>query len=95
MVAMQLIFPMAVYVVVSVVTFILYAIDKRRAIDSRRRIRESTLHLAELLGGFPGAFVAQRTLRHKNRKLSYQGTFWLIVVVHLAAWAAYLRPFRF
>lgn len=95
MVAMQLIFPVAVYVVVSVVTFILYAIDKRRAIESRRRIRESTLHLAELLGGFPGAFAAQRTLRHKNRKLTYQVTFWLIVVLHLAGWAAYLRPFGF
>ena len=40
------------------------------------------LHLAELLGGWPAAFVAQRALRHKISKTSYQATFWLIVALH-------------
>jgi len=37
------------------------------------------LHLAELLGGWPGAFLAQRRLRHKCSKVSYQFAFWCIV----------------
>ncbi|MFP5341147.1 MAG: DUF1294 domain-containing protein, partial [Gammaproteobacteria bacterium] len=40
----------------------------------------------ELAGGWPGALVAQQVFRHKTRKLSYQLTFWLIVVLHQAFW---------
>ncbi|SJM91388.1 Cold-shock protein (fragment) [Crenothrix polyspora] len=51
------------------------------------RIPEKSLHTLELLGGWPGALLAQRTLRHKNRKPSYQVVFWLIVGLHVAGLA--------
>ena len=35
--------------------------------------------VTELLGGWPAAFLAQRRLRHKCSKSSYQFVFWLIV----------------
>jgi uncharacterized membrane protein YsdA (DUF1294 family) len=38
------------------------------------------LHLLELLGGWLAAFLAQRRLRHKSSKGSYQFVFWLIVL---------------
>lgn len=56
--------------------------DKRRAEAGEQRIPEATLHLLEFLGGWPGAFLAQRTFRHKTSKISYQVTFWVIVLVH-------------
>lgn len=68
--------------VVSVLTFVVYNRDKRRAETGSWRIPESTLHLAELAGGWPGAFLAQRILRHKTSKLSYQVEFWIIVFIH-------------
>jgi len=43
--------------------------------------------LLEFLGGWPAAFLAQRVLRHKIRKISYQMIFWLIVVFH--QWLAF------
>lgn len=42
------------------------------------------MHLYEVLGGWPGGLLAQRLIRHKNRKLSYQLVFWLIVLLHAA-----------
>jgi uncharacterized membrane protein YsdA (DUF1294 family) len=71
----------------SVVAFQAYLVDKRAAVRDRRRIPETTLHLLELLGGWPGALLAQRLIRHKNAKLSYQVVFWVIVMVHVAGWA--------
>jgi uncharacterized membrane protein YsdA (DUF1294 family) len=82
--------PLCIYLLMSILTFILYFTDKDRAGRGKWRIKESTLHGAEFLGGWPGAFVAQRLLRHKNRKGSYQLIFWLIVAVHLAFWVWYL-----
>jgi uncharacterized membrane protein YsdA (DUF1294 family)/cold shock CspA family protein len=78
--------PLIVYPLMSFVTFKLYANDKFRAQNKQWRTRENTLHLCELMGGWPGAFVAQRRLRHKNRKASYQTVFWAIVMLHLAFW---------
>jgi uncharacterized membrane protein YsdA (DUF1294 family) len=72
-------------VVVSVATFAFYARDKRAARAGRRRTPESTLLILGLIGGWPGGLVAQRMLRHKTRKRSFQAQFWLTVVVNVAA----------
>lgn len=47
------------------------------------RIRERTLHLWELLGGWPGALLAQRWLRHQTVKPGDQRTWRRIVALHL------------
>ena len=63
-------------------TYWAYVIDKRRAVEREWRLPEAQLHLMELLGGWPGAFLAQRRLRHKCSKGSYQLVFWLIVLAY-------------
>lgn len=68
------------FVVASLITYALYASDKGRAQPGKWRIPESQLHLAELLGGWPGAWIAQRRLRHKVVKASYQAYFWIILI---------------
>jgi uncharacterized membrane protein YsdA (DUF1294 family) len=65
---------------VSAAAFVGQWIDKRKAASGEWRTPEATLHLFELLGGWPGAFLAQRSFRHKTAKLSYQIIFWLIVI---------------
>jgi uncharacterized membrane protein YsdA (DUF1294 family)/cold shock CspA family protein len=72
------------YMVASLVAFIVYWIDKASAMRDRWRIRESTLQWLALLGGWPGAWVAQQGLRHKSRKVAFQVTFWAAVVANLA-----------
>lgn len=67
--------------VLGLFTYWVYAVDKRRARQKEWRVSESTLHLLELLGGWPGAYLAQRRLRHKCSKVGYQFIFWLIVLI--------------
>ena len=67
--------------VVNLLTFLTYRYDKRAAIDRRWRIPESTLHMLMFCGGTIGAFIAQRRLRHKNRKQSFQVVFWILCVI--------------
>ena len=75
-----------VYACMSLLAFGLYAADKRRAVRRQWRISESTLHLVELFGGWPGALVAQHALRHKTQKRGYRVVFWLIAALHAAGW---------
>lgn len=67
---------LALYLVASLITFFAYAFDKSAALNNRWRTQESTLHLFALLGGWPGALAAQRLLRHKSKKTSFQTVFW-------------------
>ncbi|HET6805291.1 MAG TPA: cold shock and DUF1294 domain-containing protein [Frateuria sp.] len=83
--------------VVSALTFVVYALDKSAARQGRWRTREQTLHLLALAGGWPGALAAQRLLRHKSRKASFRGVFWLTVLANVAgvAWLASARGAAF
>lgn len=78
--------PLLIYLCASLLTFLLYWRDKHSALKQRWRTPETTLHLFELAGGWPGALLAQQAFRHKTRKPSYQVAFWLIVVLHQALW---------
>ncbi|WKJ89960.1 cold shock and DUF1294 domain-containing protein [Methylomonas montana] len=79
-------FPFFSYVLLSLSIFLIYAIDKTKAHKNKWRIPENTLHFFELLGGWPGALIAQRIMRHKNKKPSFQKVFWIIVTTHITAW---------
>lgn len=78
--------PGAIYLAMSSVAFYLYWRDKRQAKTDGWRTPEKLLHGVELLGGWPGALIAQQALRHKTRKLSFQLVFWLIVALHQVVW---------
>src|SRR5690606_2483620 len=82
--------PLFAYLLSSVLAFGFYMHDKRSALRSGWRTPEARLHLVELLGGWPGALIAQQALRHKTRKLSFQMVFWLIVIAHQVVWFGYL-----
>lgn len=78
----------------SVLSFFSYRSDKRRAEAGERRIPKSSLHLLDLLGGWPGAFLAQRIFSHKTSKVSFQFSFWLVVLVHEYLAADFLLGWR-
>jgi uncharacterized membrane protein YsdA (DUF1294 family) len=75
-----------IYPLMSLIAFGLYGHDKKQARTQGQRTPEKLLHGAELLGGWPGALVAQQVFRHKTRKFSYQLVFWLIVLLHELFW---------
>ena len=76
------------YSVLSATAFMLYAHDKRAAQAGTMRTREQTLHLLDLLGGWPGGLVAQGWLRHKTRKTAFQLVFWATAALNcgVLAW---------
>lgn len=78
---------LAAYTVMSFITYLAYAIDKSAAQRGRWRTSEGMLHLFALLGGWPGALVAQETLRHKSSKVSFRVAFWATVLINCAALA--------
>jgi len=76
---------LGIYVVASIVAFLAYGFDKSAARRNAWRTQESTLHLFALVGGWPGALAAQRLLRHKSAKTSFQIVFWASVALNCGA----------
>ena len=63
--------------------FFAYAWDKEMARRDAWRVAESSLQLLALLGGWPGAAVAQTVLRHKTRKESFRRGFHISIATNL------------
>lgn len=74
-----------VYVAASVISFILYAVDKRAAVTGGWRVPEARLLILGLVGGWPGAIIAQQLLRHKTKKVGFVGPFWVTVLLNVLA----------
>lgn len=69
----------ACYSILSLYTFVLYGIDKRRAVQGKYRIPEYRLLLPALLGGWAGAYLGSRMFRHKTAKKRFVVLFRLTV----------------
>ncbi|EGU41931.1 DUF1294 domain-containing protein [Vibrio sp. IB15] len=83
---------LAWYFVIGVVTFFVYAKDKRAAINGNWRVPEKTLHIFSVAGGWLGALIAQDKLRHKTQKQPFRAIYWSTVVINVAAFAWTLTP---
>ena len=73
---------LALYIAGSLLTYFVYAIDKKAAKNGSWRIPEKTLHVLAITGGWPGALIAQQTLRHKSKKESFRAVFWVTVLLN-------------
>lgn len=72
----------AIPVLLSGLTYLIYDMDKKAAQQGKQRIPEKNLHLLALMGGWPGALLAQQKLRHKTAKTQFQQVFWATVVLN-------------
>jgi len=81
------------YLMVSLVTFMAYALDKSAARSGQWRTQESTLFFFGLVCGWPGAIFAQQLFRHKSSKREFQTTFWLTVLLNCGALMWVLSPY--
>lgn len=84
--AIPAIVPLA-YGALSLLAILAYGGDKSAARKGHWRTPESTLHLIGLLGGWPGAMLAQQMFRHKSSKAEFQFMFWLTVFANCGALA--------
>jgi uncharacterized membrane protein YsdA (DUF1294 family)/cold shock CspA family protein len=82
----------ALYLLASIIAFFMYWGDKSAARKGRWRTQESSLLLCGLIGGWPGALIAQHLFRHKSSKTAFQISFWGTVVINCAGLGWILTP---
>lgn len=81
------------YMATSLLSFLLYSLDKSAARKDQRRTPEATFHQLALIGGWPGALFAQQLLRHKSKKKSFRNMFKMTVILNVLMLIYLLSPY--
>jgi len=68
------------FIFITLVTFIFFGIDKKRAINDATRIPEATLFFLTLILGTIGTLTGMAVFRHKISKESFKIRIFLIVI---------------
>ena len=69
---------------INLLAFLLYGIDKRRAVKDQWRIPESTLLGVAFVGGSVGAWAGMQTFRHKTKHWRFKILILIFIVLHVA-----------
>ena len=70
-------------VIINILTFIVYGLDKLKAKKGKWRIPESTLLLLAIIGGSIGAFLGMKVWHHKTMHKKFKYGIPLIIILQL------------
>lgn len=71
------------YIFINIIVFVLYGIDKEKAIKHKWRIPEKTLLGSAFLGGGLGAFLGMKIFHHKTKHMLFQILVPVAMVLHI------------
>ena len=75
--------------IINIITFIIYGIDKYKSIKHKYRISEATLIILAILGGSVGAFFGMIVFHHKTKKKK----FIILIPIIMLLWVYILIKF--
>ena len=75
--------------IINIITFIIYGIDKYKSIKHKYRISEATLIILAIIGGSIGAFFGMIIFHHKTKKKK----FIILIPIILLLWVYILIKF--
>jgi len=71
-------------VIINIITFLVYGIDKWKARKSLWRIREASLLMLAVLGGSIGAWLGMKVWHHKTQHKKFRYGIPAIIIVQIA-----------
>ena len=69
-------------IIINIISFILYGLDKYFAIKNKYRISEISLFIVSLIGGCFMGIISMKLFHHKTRKIS----FWIVNILSFFLW---------
>lgn len=71
------------FIIINIITFIMFYTDKQKAIKHKWRIPESTLILFSFIGGSFGAYLGMKIFRHKTKHPKFYILIPIFIILHL------------
>lgn len=70
-------------IIINIITFIMYGIDKQQAIKNNYRISETTLLTLSLIGGSLGSILGMIIFHHKTKKIKFKLLNTIFLIIHI------------
>ena len=80
----MIVYYLSVVSMMSIFTFILYGVDKNRAIRGKYRIKEGNLLFITLFFGALGGLLSMYLFRHKTQKWYFVFINWVSLIIHIS-----------
>lgn len=71
------------FIIINLITFAVFGIDKLKAVKDKWRIPEKVLFLLSIIGGSAGAILGMYTFRHKTKKPAFKFGIPAILIVQI------------
>lgn len=71
-------------IIINLLSFLLYGIDKWKAKADKWRVSEKTLLLTALIGGSAGALIGMQVFRHKTQHWKFRILVPVFLILHAA-----------
>jgi len=71
------------FIIINIITFFYFGLDKTRSELSKRRISERMLWFLTAIGGSIGALAGIKFFRHKTKKISFQAGIAVILAIQI------------
>lgn len=75
---------LAYLILINAVTFVMFGIDKYKAVHGNWRISEKTLLTVSSVGGSAGGILAMELFRHKTRHVKFSAGLRIMFALHAA-----------
>lgn len=79
------------FVVINIVAFVVYGIDKYRAKKHKWRVSEKVLIGLATVGGFVGAITGMQIFRHKTKHMKFVIGVLVITILWIVGFVLYLN----
>ena len=86
----HMIYYFLVLTIMSTLTYMMYAADKKKSINGEWRTKESTLLVSSVFFGAPGGLVAMYQLRHKTNHWYFVFINWLALIDQVTVFVYFL-----
>ena len=74
----------AYLIIINIIAYLSYGIDKRRAVKNKYRLSEAYLLSLSLLGGFVGSAFGMKHFHHKTKKLYFKAVIIFSILIYVA-----------
>lgn len=71
------------FIIINIIGFLLMYLDKRKAINKKWRIKESTLICVAIIGGSLGSLAGMKAFRHKTKHTKFRYGIPLILILQI------------
>jgi len=74
------------FMIINLAGYVIMAVDKRKSVRNKWRVKEKTLFAISLVGGALGMMLGMRSFHHKTKKTMFRIGIPILIILNMAVY---------